>query len=97
MSPNESIVEDERVSSEPLGFRFRGKLTEVQQQAASALLDHDIGVFVAPPGVGKTVVSTYLVAERAEPITIHHECVFAKARFSTAGDEDSISAPKVIV
>jgi superfamily II DNA or RNA helicase len=26
---------------------------------------HDIGVFVAPPGVGKTVIGTYLVATRA--------------------------------
>ena len=57
-------VEDERVSGEPLGFRFCGKLTAVQQKAVSALLGHDIGVFVAPPGVGKTVVGTYLVAER---------------------------------
>ena len=57
-------VKDERISGESIGLRFRGKLTPVQQQAASALLGHDIGVFVAPPGVGKTVVGTYLVAER---------------------------------
>src|SRR3989304_1129753 len=35
------------------------------ERAANALRGHDIGVFVAPPGVGKTVVGTYLVAERA--------------------------------
>jgi superfamily II DNA or RNA helicase len=57
-------VVDERVDGEPFGFRFRGNLTPVQQKAVSALLGHDIGVFVAPPGVGKTVVGTYLVAER---------------------------------
>jgi superfamily II DNA or RNA helicase len=57
-------IEDERVTGEPLGFRFRGKLTPVQQKAVTALLEHDIGVFVAPPGVGKTVIGTYLVAER---------------------------------
>ena len=57
-------LDDQRVSGEPLGFQFRGKLTPVQMKAVSALLAHDIGVFVAPPGVGKTVVGAYLVAER---------------------------------
>ena len=57
-------VEDERVTGDPLGFRFQGRLTPVQQKAVDALLEHDIGVFVAPPGVGKTVVGTYLVEKR---------------------------------
>jgi len=57
-------VEDRRVAGEPVGFRFRGRLTPVQHQATDALLAHDTGMFVAPPGVGKTVVGTYLVAER---------------------------------
>ncbi len=57
-------VDDQRVAGRRLGFRFRGKLTAMQQKAVNALLEHDIGVLVAPPGVGKTVVGTYLVAER---------------------------------
>ncbi len=57
-------VEDRRIGGEPVGFRFQGTLTPVQTRAAAALLDHDIGVFVAPPGVGKTVVGTYMVAAR---------------------------------
>jgi superfamily II DNA or RNA helicase len=57
-------VADERGGGEPLGFQFQGKLTAVQEKAVNALLAHDIGVFVAPPGVGKTVVGTYLVAAR---------------------------------
>jgi superfamily II DNA or RNA helicase len=28
-------------------------------------ISHDMGVFVAPPGVGKTVIGTYLIASRA--------------------------------
>lgn len=57
-------VEDQRISGEPVGFRFQGELTPVQQKAAAALLEHDIGVFVAPPGIGKTVVGTNIVAKR---------------------------------
>jgi superfamily II DNA or RNA helicase len=37
----------------------------VQQEAASALLASDTGVFVGPPGIGKTVLGTYLIARRA--------------------------------
>jgi superfamily II DNA or RNA helicase len=56
-------VEDQRIGGEPLRFQFQGKLTSIQQAAADALLAHDI-VLVAPPGMGKTVVGTYLVAAR---------------------------------
>jgi superfamily II DNA or RNA helicase len=56
---------DERVVGTSLDVRFRGTLTTIQESAVAALLAHDTGVFVAPPGVGKTVVGTYLVASRA--------------------------------
>jgi superfamily II DNA or RNA helicase len=56
---------DERFVGAPLDVRFQGSLTHVQQSAAAALLAHEMGVFVAPPGVGKTVVGTYLVGARA--------------------------------
>ena len=58
-------VVDERVAGEPLALRFVGTLTPVQDQAARALLASDCGVLVAPPGTGKTVIGTYLVAARA--------------------------------
>jgi superfamily II DNA or RNA helicase len=58
-------VADERTSGRPLDVRFHGTLTPVQESAARALLAHDTGVFVAPPGVGKTVIGTYLIASRA--------------------------------
>lgn len=53
------------VSKKTGKLRFQGTLTAVQEQAARAQLAQDAGVFVAPPGVGKTVVGTYLVAARA--------------------------------
>jgi superfamily II DNA or RNA helicase len=57
-------VEDQRTMGEPIAVRFQGTLTGVQQEAVRALLVHDLGVFVAPPGIGKTVIGTYLVAAR---------------------------------
>ena len=57
-------VKDERHIGKRLRLRFHGELTPVQKRAAEALLQHDIGVFVAPPGLGKTVLATHLLAER---------------------------------
>jgi len=57
-------LDDQRVLGESLKARFHGHLTEAQEQAAKSLLAHDLGVFVAPPGVGKTVVGIYLAAAR---------------------------------
>jgi superfamily II DNA or RNA helicase len=58
-------VEDRRHDGAPPDFKFDGDLTTVQKKAASALLAHDTGVFWGPPGIGKTVLGTYLIAERA--------------------------------
>jgi len=68
-------VEDKRETGEALEVHFRGQLTPMQEQAGRALLAHETGVFVAPPGVGKTVVGTYLVAERARStlVLVHRQ------------------------
>ena len=57
-------VEDEREEGTPLDCSFHGQLTSAQEQALTALLGHDTGVFVAPPGAGKTVVAIRLIAAR---------------------------------
>jgi superfamily II DNA or RNA helicase len=57
-------VEDKRTTGEPIALQFQGTLTTVQGEAVRALVAHDVGVFVAPPGIGKTVIGTYLVAAR---------------------------------
>lgn len=68
-------VEDQRVAGEPASFSFQGQLTSVQQAAVDALCAHDIGILVAPPGVGKTVVGTFLVAARGRStlILVHRQ------------------------
>ena len=58
-------LDDKRHPGEPLNLTFQGELTPIQREAARALLPHETGVFVAPPGIGKTVLGTYLVAQRA--------------------------------
>jgi superfamily II DNA or RNA helicase len=57
-------VDDQRVGGQPVKFQFQGTLTSAQQAAADTLCEHDIGVFVAPPGVGKTVVGIHIIAAR---------------------------------
>ncbi len=57
-------LRDERTSGNEVGFVFRGALTTPQERAAKALVSHDTGILVAPPGAGKTVIATWLIAAR---------------------------------
>lgn len=55
-------------SGTEIAAKFQGTLTATQQEAAGALLAHDTGVLVAPPGAGKIVVGIYLVAQRGRTL-----------------------------
>jgi superfamily II DNA or RNA helicase len=55
---------DERSDGEPLEVRFTGALTAQQESAVSAMRTHELGVLCAPPGIGKTVIATRLIAAR---------------------------------
>jgi hypothetical protein len=57
-------VSDERQSGRVLDARFRGELRPEQKLAADALLAFDTGVLSATTAFGKTVVASWLVAER---------------------------------
>jgi len=59
-------VEDQRENGTPFDCSFHGALTSAQEQAFTTLLGHDTGVFVAPPGAGKTVVAIRLIAARGK-------------------------------
>ncbi|MCP4044245.1 MAG: DEAD/DEAH box helicase family protein, partial [Gammaproteobacteria bacterium] len=59
------IVDDKRYRGAPLQLHFHGQLTPVQNEAVQVLLADDMGVFDAPPGIGKTVVGIHVIAERA--------------------------------
>jgi superfamily II DNA or RNA helicase len=55
-------IVDERVPGQPQTFAFRAELDPDQQAAHNALAGHNLGVLVAPPGAGKTVIACSLVA-----------------------------------
>ncbi len=57
-------LEDLRCAGEPVEATFLGELTDAQLQAVTAIDERDNGMVVAPPGFGKTVLGTYLIAER---------------------------------
>ncbi|MFE9694244.1 DEAD/DEAH box helicase family protein [Micromonospora sp. NPDC005806] len=57
-------VTDARNSGTEIDAAFTAELTGKQANAVGALLAHDDGILVAPPGSGKTVMACAVIAER---------------------------------
>lgn len=57
-------VRDERIDGRALDVAFGGTLRPGQDRAVRSMAEHDIGVLVAPPGAGKTVMGAALIARR---------------------------------
>ena len=64
------VTDDRRPTHTQLQLEFHGELTPLQAATAAAMLAHDDGVLVAPPGMGKTVIACALIAERKLPTLI---------------------------
>lgn len=63
-------VVDARPEHGPIRFEFRSQLDPVQAGAVDELSRHDLGVLVAPPGTGKTVMACALIAHHAVPTLV---------------------------
>ncbi len=60
----ETKLEDKRFQGKTIDVSFEGKLQDMQHGAASKMLENDNGVLVAPTGFGKTVIASWLIAQR---------------------------------
>lgn len=58
-------TDDKRSDGDQFETTFAADLTAAQQEAVRHVLSHELGVLVAPPGSGKTVMACAVIAERA--------------------------------
>lgn len=63
-------IKDERVTGKKSRFKFRGNLTKEQKSAVRKIMKKDIGILVAPPGTGKTVMAINAIAGRKTNVLI---------------------------
>lgn len=59
-----------RVRTARVDLVFQASLTAQQEEALAALTRHDLGVLVAPPGVGKTVIACAAIAHHRRPTLV---------------------------
>ena len=63
-------ITDTRPEQPKAGLHFVGRLRPPQSDAVQAVLPHDRGVIVAPPGAGKTVMACAVIAHHDRPTLV---------------------------
>lgn len=72
---SELVVTDRRPTHARRTFHFRGTLSVIQRKAVREVFNHEQGVLVAPPGIGKTVMACAIIARRNVPtlVLVHRQ------------------------
>ncbi len=58
------VIRDERIAKKKIKVEFEGQLTPIQEKAVKKIKESDLGILMAPPGAGKTVMACKLIADR---------------------------------
>ena len=61
---------DERNKLPPVSFVFNVRLRNYQQDAIDSISKKEMGVIVAPPGTGKTILALKMIADKQQPALI---------------------------
>jgi len=75
-------MRDERVAGSKVKFKFYGELTKEQKTISRIILKNDMGVLVASPGTGKTVMAIHTIAKRRTNtlILVHRKVIMDQWR-----------------
>jgi len=79
-------IGDESTSGEKVNFKFHGSLVKAQKKSLRKILKKRVGIFVAPPGSGKTVVAINAIASRKTNtlILVHRKPLMEQWRLQLA-------------
>ncbi len=58
------VIRDERIARKKVAVEFNGLLTPIQDKAVKKIKESDLGILMAPPGAGKTVMACKLISDR---------------------------------
>ncbi|MFH1846774.1 MAG: DEAD/DEAH box helicase family protein, partial [Candidatus Omnitrophota bacterium] len=79
-------IRNESILGEKVNFKFHGSLVKAQKKSLQKILKKNVGIFVAPPGSGKTVVAINVIAMRKTNtlILVHRKPLMEQWRLQLA-------------